>query len=111
MPDTADSRLARVEQRVSDLDARVSALVPIANSVAILTERVETIRRDLAAYASQVSNLDTEIEKREEIGRQEQDANRKERRDARRAMWVLAVTIIAALISAGAVILTSSGVH
>lgn len=95
-----ESRLSRVEQRVTDLDSKVTALIPVTNSVGILTERVETLRRDLASYASAVEKLDDEIEQREKD-------TRKERRDARLAMWGLTATILAALIVAAVTIITS----
>lgn len=106
MPDANvnhESRLSRVEQRVTDLDTKVTTLMPVAGSVGILTERVETLRRDLASYALAVGKLDDEIEQREKD-------TRKERRDARLAMWGLTATIFAALIVAAVTILTS-GVH
>ena len=101
--DRVEIRLARVEQRVTDLDVRVTSLVPIATNVVQLTERVDTLRRDLAAYAASVSKLDAELAGREL-------STQKERRESRRAMLYLTVTILAALISAAAVILTS-GAH
>jgi chromosome segregation ATPase len=103
MSDDVETRLARVEQRVSDIDARLIAMVPVTASVIQLTERVEVLRRDLRGYASQVSKLDDEIEQRERETRQE-------RRQARAAMWGLTATIVAALIVAAVTILTS-GVH
>lgn len=97
-----ESRIARVEQRVDDLDNKVSTLMPVANNVGVLTERVETLRRDLATYANNVAKLDDEIEQREKD-------TRKERRDARLAMWGLTATIFAALIVAAVTLLVSGG--
>lgn len=108
--DDLPARVARVEQRVSDIDVRLTAMVPIASSVIQLTERVETLRRDLASYALQVSKLDEEIEQRDESRALEKKEERKERRAARMALWGLTVTIIASLILA-AVTLATAGVH
>jgi hypothetical protein len=98
---SAETRLARVEQRVADLDTRVTAMVAVTASVIQLTERVETVRRDIGGYAGK---LEAEIETRE----QREAEQRRESRETRRAMWLLTATIIAALITAAAVILTSS---
>lgn len=98
-----ETRLARVEQRVSDLDARLAALTPIATNVVQLTERVDTLRRDLRSYAGQVAKLDDEIATREHD-------TRIERRQARFALWGLTSTIVAALIVAAVTLLTT-GVH
>lgn len=107
MPDepygSTETRLARVEQRVSDIDARLIAMIPVAANVVQLTERVEVLRRDLRGYAEQVGKLDAEIEQRERD-------TREERRQARFAMWGLTATILAALIVAAVTLLTS-GVH
>jgi chromosome segregation ATPase len=109
--DDMGTRLARVEQRVSDIDTRLTAMVPIAGSVIQLTERVEVLRRDLKAYAGQVSKLDEEIERRERDRADSETETRRERRQARLAMWGLTATIVAALIVAAVTLLTSGGVH
>jgi chromosome segregation ATPase len=111
MADDMETRLARVEQRVSDLNERVIAMVPVATSVIQLTERVETLRRDLRAYAGQVSKLDDEIERRERDRADTEVETRRERRQTRIAIWGLAATILCALIVAAVTLLTSGGVH
>ena len=108
---TVETRLARVEQRVSDLDARVMAMVPLTASVVQLTERVDVLRRDLRGYADAMKTLNMQVEQREKEKEERDDEIRKERRDARRAMWSLTVLILCALIGAAAVLLSQSGVH
>jgi hypothetical protein len=88
---SSETRLARLEQRVSDLSSRVSAIEPLASSVAVLTERVSHMLVVLGT-----------IEQREAD-------EQKERRATRRAIWSLVAVILAALISAAAVI--ASGAH
>jgi chromosome segregation ATPase len=94
MSDDVETRLARVEQRVSDIDTRLIAMVPIAASVIQLTERVEVLRRDLRQYAGQVSKLDDELEQRERDRADSERETRRERRQARLAMWGLTATIL-----------------
>lgn len=99
-----ETRLARTEQRVSDLDNRMTAMIPMTTTVIQLAERVDILRRDLASYAGDLKNLEEEITKRDA-------ATRTERRQARYAMWSLTIMILCALIGAAAVILTSGGVR
>lgn len=83
-----ESRVARLEQKVSDLGEDVRALAPLAITVVTIENSVKQI-------------LDV-------LGDQKDAA--KERRAQRRALWALTVAIICALIGAAAVLL-SSGVH
>lgn len=107
MPDgpySLDARLARVEQRVSDLDHRMTELAAIAPTVIRLSEQFATIHRDLATYAHNVQKLDDEINEREMTAR-------RDRREARRWMIGLAISILVALGSLAIVILTTAPVH
>lgn len=83
-----ESRVARLEQKVADLNDDVRALAPLAVSYATLEHSVKQIL--------------------EVLGDQKDAA--KEREAQRRALWALTVAIICALIGAAAV-LVSSGVH
>jgi t-SNARE complex subunit (syntaxin) len=89
-----------VEQRVQDLDQRVTTMADVGPNVIRLTEQVNTLRRDLRSYSEQVGKLDGEIQHREA-------ATRKERREARRAMWSLTVMIFVGLLGATAAVLTA----
>lgn len=100
---TLESRVARNEQRLEDLDMKVNAMIPLATNVIQLTERVEVLRRDLREYAAQVQKIDEEIEDKEK-------QLQKERRETRRAFYVLTTTIVCALITALAVVI-SAGIH
>ena len=114
-----ESRLSRVEMKVADLQNTVNSLVPITSSVSILTERVETIGRQMTkiddkldavsvlterinTLGLQVTKLASEIDDRE-------STNLQERRDSRRAMYGLIGIILAAVITAIATVIASSG--
>lgn len=97
------SRLARVEQRVSDLDQRMIELANIVPTVIRMSEQVSTMHRDLGAYAAELRKLDDEIDNRETV-------SRRERREARRWMVGTAIVLIGSLVSLAGVILTH-GVH
>lgn len=92
--DDVNVRVARLEQRVTDLDLRMTALMPVTLTVVQLTERVETLRTDFADFRKKID--------------EDRDDTRKERRVYIRWAITLTITIVAALIGAAAVILTTA---
>jgi|SRR5581483_4051907 len=112
--EATETRLARLEQRVSDLDVRVSAMAgpitTLTESVIRQTERFDTLNRDLRRYTLEQAKLAEEIERRDQSREDEKKEERRERRNARLALWTLSVMILCALIGAAAVLLTA-GVH
>lgn len=93
-------RIARLEQRVDDIDKRVGDVGAIAVNVGILTERMDSLSKDIKAISIQ---LTSEIGQRNE---REKD-NRKERHDIKVALWSFSVMIICALIGAAAIVLST----
>lgn len=96
---------AKLEQRVSDLDMRVTALVPVTATVIQQTERLEQARTDIREVREELVKIDEKIDEREESRDQEK---REEARDRRYTRWTLAtltVMILCALIGAGVVLL------
>ena len=88
------SRVARVEQRVSDLDTRLAAMTPMVASVVLgLVERVSVLQ---AAF----TKLETKLELRDEREDERENATAAERRAARRWMIGLTVMILCALVGA-----------
>lgn len=99
---TDDSRLARLEQRVDTLDqrqnqtdVRVDALSDMKTDVAVFREQMKTLNSEFAAFRKDINDRD--------------DETRRERRAQIRWAITLTVTILAALIGAFAVILSSGG--
>lgn len=84
-----------MEQRVTDLDGRLTALAPMITTVAQLSVHVETLRADFRDFRERINERDEET--------------RKDRRNTTRWAITLTVTIIAALIGAIAVIATAGG--
>jgi hypothetical protein len=99
--DGIDARIARLEVRVEDLDKRTSEMGSVALAVGILTEKFESMSRDMKTIAGQ---LTSEIISRDT---REKD-NKKERRDIKVALWTFTVMIVCALIGAVALILTTA---
>ena len=100
-----NERIARLEQRVVDLEGQVdrrirsvehnvNALTPVIATVATLSERIGALREDLGA-------LRQNLEERESEGRAE-------RRSVRLAMWSMAGTVLCALIGSISYIVVSS---
>jgi hypothetical protein len=96
-----ETRLARAEQHIVDLDKRMSEMVPLTTNVVQLNERVVGLRKDVDGYHA-------DIRKYLDVQDTREETERKERRDARRAFWALAVVIFAALIGAAAVLLSTA---
>jgi hypothetical protein len=104
MPDgnpAAMERVARIEQRVDDLDKRVGNVGDVAVAVGVLTERVRGVDVKLQDIVVQLSD---EVDSRD----QRETDTRKERRDIKIALWTITVMIVCALIGAATIILTSA---
>lgn len=97
--DEINARVARVEQRVTDLDTRLTAMTPMVASVVQLVERVSVLQ---LAF----TKLEGKLELRDEREEARDVATQAERRAARRWMVTMTVTIFCALVGAMAVLIT-----
>ena len=96
-PQSMGTRVAYLERWVRDLDSRVGAMTPMITTVATLSERVNTIREDFADFRKLIDQRDAET--------------RQERRTFTRWAITLTVTIMAALITATAAIVSAGVFH
>lgn len=96
-----ESRLARVEQGMIDLDKRVTNLTPLVAAVAVLSEKMDGTREDVAQYAAQAARDRKEAADREENRRKDKAATRQ---------WAIGilVTVLLGLLAA-AVVLIAQG--
>ncbi len=93
-------RLAKLEQRVDDLDKRVGDVGAVAVAVGVLTERLGSVADDVRAVNT---SLTSEVAARNA----RENEIRKERRDMRIALWTIAAMILAAIIGAAALVATT----
>lgn len=90
-----ETRVARLEQRVTDLDDKVAAVMPLATDVALTKDRLESLTREFKLLVQKIDERD-------------EDA-RRERRVYIRWAITLTITIICALVGALAVVLSAGG--
>jgi CHASE3 domain sensor protein len=104
MPDSIESRMARLEQRVSDFETQLTRLLPVAEAQARNQVQLEHIE-DLAQRTNK--DLHTFQEKIDTRDEQRDEAVSAERRATRNALYALAGTLGAALIGALAIIVVA----
>lgn len=101
-----DVRQARTEQRLSDVDTRLVAMVEVTTTVVRLVERVETLRGEMEGYVKSLAKITEDMEKREGDREEQTRESKRERRQIVIAFATLTVMILCALIGAAVVIAT-----
>lgn len=104
-PDSPETRIGRLEQKVAKLEQRVDdheidvrAFAPMTASHAVLTEQMVTVQRHLQSI---VSRMDDDQKDRE----QRQAESAKDSRQWRRTIMALAITsFVTILVAAGTIL-------
>lgn len=104
------SRMARLETRAENLEARIAGLTPLATTVALLDERQRAMRGEVDRLEAVVDKLSVQIDAWDLRQQKREETNAKERRETWR--WIIGtfVILLAALIGGFATVL-ASGAH
>lgn len=115
MPDSPETRISRLEQtvaalnqHVSDLDTRVAHLTPLVVGVAELKLGLADVRDDVHNASREVQALRQIYEEDKKYRAQQQEAALRDSASWRRALILGCFTLLAALVSAAAVVIAGT---
>lgn len=111
-PQSVESRLARVEQRLDFMEVAVAGLGSVHETLAEMRSDFRHLEQDFRALTVQITSvhttLSTDIEGIRTIIDDRDKAVSTERRDTRRVLWTLVGVLGAAIISAvGAIVVAA----
>lgn len=104
------SRMARLETRAENLEARLAGLTPLTTTVALLDERQHALDAHVRRLEVVVDRLARSIEEWDEQQRKREETFAKDRKDTWRFILTTFVVLLGALIGGFATVL-ASGAH
>lgn len=112
-PETPETRIGRLEstvaalkQHVSDLDSRVDHLTPLVVGVAELKVGLADVKSDVHSAGAELEALRRLYEEEKKDQRARQEMSLRDSRSWRRALILGSFTVLAAIITATATVIT-----
>jgi hypothetical protein len=107
MPDSPESRIARLEQRADDLATDVRTFAPLVRSQAVMEEQLKRLHEDVDRLADAQRAILTRLDEEREARDAKERERLKESRTNRTLLWVACIGLTGTFLSSAAVVVAA----